>query len=113
MPATNAQVQQYVNERVRPRSEQIRNLYLSCKDDKATIDDVYANLTNNPTWTDTRSDAPPHLLTPSDVLAWNTFLTQFIALVEGTFPDVATANSAAAQYPIIQNSCVRQVRETL
>lgn len=107
MAATNEQVQQYANERVRPRCEQIRNLYLACKDDKATIGDVYANLTNAPDWTDSRPDAPPRLLTPNDVLAWNTFITQFIALVEGTFADVGAANSAAAQYPVVQQACVR------
>lgn len=109
MAATNEQVQQYVNERVRPRSEEIRALYLRCKDDKAVIDDVYANLTDNPDWEDTRSDAPPHLLTPSDVLAWNAFITGFIHYVEGTFPDIATANSGDDQYPVIQDACVRPV----
>lgn len=107
MAATNEQVQQYVNERVRPRSEQIRALYLLCKDDKGSFDDVYANLTDSPDWTDARTDAPPHLLTPSDVLAWNTFVTGFIALVEGTFNNVSEANGVSAQYPIIVEACVR------
>lgn len=108
--ATDAQVQQFVNERIRPVSEQARSLYLTCKDIKAAIDDVYAALTQpTPTWTDNRTDAPPHLLTPSDVLAVNTFITQLIALVEGTFPDVGTANSAAGQYPIVLKACVRPV----
>lgn len=113
MPATNEQVQQYVNERVRPRCEQLRALYLSCKDDKATIDDVYANLTDSPDWTDTRNDAPPHLLTPNDVLAWNAFLTGFISYYEGTFADVTAANAGAAQYPVVVDGCVRPVGATI
>jgi len=108
MPASNAQVQQYVNERVRPRAEQIRALYLAIKDDKAVIDDVYANLVDNPTWTDVRSDAPPHLLTPSDVLAYNTFIERMIAFIEGTLTD-GNKNEGAAQYPVIQDACIHSL----
>lgn len=97
--ATDAQVQQFANERVRVRAEQIRALYLACKDDKAAIDDVYAALTQaNPTWADERTDAPPHLLTGDDVLAWNAFITAFVALVEGS-----------ADYPRVLAACVRPV----
>lgn len=107
MPAaTNAQVQQYVNDRVRPRAEQIRALYLACKDDRAAFDDIYTNLTNSPTWDDSNSSNPPHLLTPSDVLAWNTFLYGLVAFVEGTLTNDNKAE-AAAQYPVILQACVR------
>lgn len=107
--ATDAQVQNYVNQRVRVRAEQIRALYLACKDDKAAIDDIYAALTQaTPTWTDDRPDGPPHLLTPSDVLAWNTFVSGFIALVEGGQAEDMTA--AAAQYPVVLDACVRPVQ---
>jgi hypothetical protein len=109
MAATDAQVQQYVNERVRPICEAIRNLYLQCKDAQAAIDDVYANLTApSPTWTDTRQDAPAHLMTPSDVLAWNTFVLRLTEFVEGTLTD-ANKNEAAGQYAVIVDSCVRPV----
>ncbi len=96
MAATNAQVQQYVNERVRPHSELIRQLYLLIKDDRAAIDDVYANLTDNPTWTDQRTDAPPTLLTPNNVLAWNAFAAAFVTLVEGD-----------GNYAAVLDACVR------
>jgi len=112
MPATNEQVQTYVDSRVRQRCEQFRAIYNSCKDDKAAIVDVYANLTDNPDWIDNRSEGPPHLMTPSDVLAWNAFVTGFISLIEGTFGDVGSANSNAAQWPIITKSCVRPVGST-
>lgn len=103
--ATNTQVQAYVDQRVRPRCQQIRDLYLLCKDDKAVIDDVYENLTTSPTWTDGRTDNPPHLMVPNDVLAWNTFVSLFIDFVEGALTD-GNKNSAAAQYPVIVDGCV-------
>lgn len=79
MPATDQQVQQFVNERVRPRAQQIRALLLSMEDDKSAIDDVYAALNvQSPTWNDQRSDGPPHLLTPANVLGWNAFITAII-----------------------------------
>lgn len=110
MAANNAQVQSYVNERVRPRCEEIRNLYLRCKDDKNTIGDVYDNLQNggdgkDGEWTDQRSDNPPHLMTPSDVLAWNTFIDGFIKLVEGTFSE----KEASQNFPVVLKSCVRTI----
>ena len=113
MPATNEQVQQYVNSRVRPRCEQFRAIYNSCKDDKVSIGDVHANLIDNPDWIDARSDGPAHLLTPNDVLAWNAFITGFVSLIEGTFGDVGEANTASAQWPVIQLGCVRPVNSTV
>jgi hypothetical protein len=98
MSATNDQVQQYVNERIRPHAELLRKLLLSYEDDIAAIDDVYANLVDNPTWNDTRVDAPPHLLTASDVLAINTFMN-----------DIKTAIRNNAQLPIVLKACVRAV----
>ncbi len=99
--ATNAQVQSYSDQRVRPRCEQIRALYLACKDDKAAIDDVYTALTEqSPTWKDNRSDSPPHLLAPADVLAWNAFITAFVGLIEGT---------EAGDYATVLKACVRSL----
>ncbi len=109
MAATNEQVQNYVDQRVRPRAEQIRSLYLRCKDDQAALGDIFANLISSPDWVDNRPDSPPHMAIPNDVFAWNIFAAQFIAFVEGTFPDVATANSASAHYPVIQQLCVRPI----
>lgn len=111
MAATNSQVQQYVNERVRPLCEDIRRVYLRCKDAKAAIDDVYANLNADPPteWTDTHDGHPPHLMTPDDVLAWNTFISLFIDFVEGNLTD-GNKNSAAGQYPVILDGCVAPVQ---
>lgn len=97
MTATNQQVQQYVNERVRPRAEQIRALLLAMEDDRAAFDDIYAALTGDPvTWTDDRPDGPPHLLGGSDVLAWNTLLYDTITSLRGN-----------AQLPVVLKACVR------
>ncbi len=99
MPATNQQVQTFVDQRIRPRAEQIRALVLSMQDDISAIDDVFAALNvQSPTWTDTRTDGPPHLLVPNDVLAVNTFLH-----------DAVTALTGDGQYPIVLKACVRPV----
>ena len=95
--ATDLQVQTYVDQRIRPFCEAARALKAEIDDIKATIDDVYAALTEpNPTWTDNRTDGPPHLLSPSDVLAINTFVT-----------DLQTAIANDAQYSIVLKACVR------
>lgn len=100
--ATDQQVQQYVNERLRVRAEQLRSLLNSLLDDKAAIDDVYEHCSgaNNvaATWADNRSDGPPHLLGPNDVLAYNAFITALI-------PNIRDA----ADYAAVAKACVRAV----
>lgn len=99
--ATNQQIQQFVNERVRPRAEQIRALLLAMEDDRAAFDDIYEALATNSNpnnWADDRPDGPPHLLTASDVLAWNTFLYNAV-----------TAFNGDAQLPVVLKGCVRPV----
>lgn len=95
MPASNQQVQQYVNEYIRPLAELSRELATRFDDAILAIDDVYAALSDTPTWVDSRDDAPPHLLTPSDVLAINAFLH-----------DVRDAAKNHAQYPVVIKACV-------
>lgn len=110
--ATDLQVQQYVNERFRPFAEQMRAAYLAAKDHKAVIDDVYEHVSGAnaiaSTWTDQRTDGPPHLLTANDVLAFNTFLDAFIAFVEGGLTTVM--DDGGAQWPVMQDACVRPVQ---
>lgn len=97
--ATDVQVQNYVDSRVRPLSEKSRDLLLALKDAKAVIDDIYNTLNvPSPTWTDQRTDGPPHLASPANVLAWNSFITDVIAAIEGH-----------GQYPVVQSLCVRAV----
>ena len=80
--ATNQQVQDHCDQRVRPRCAAAYLLYLQCKNDQANMDDVYANLTSSPTWTDGRSAGVAHLATPNDLLAINTWRADFITFYE-------------------------------
>jgi hypothetical protein len=95
--ATNEQVQTFVNERVRPSSEVIVKLYHDVVGHLALIGDVYENVSTSSTFVDERTDGPPHLATPNDVLAWNTFMTDLVAYLE-----------ADLQWPVIQTLCVRE-----
>ncbi len=105
--ATNQQVQTYVNERLRPFAEKMREIYLLAKDHRAAIDDVYAACAEqNPTWTDARTDGPPHLLVPQDVLAFNAFLANLIMAIEGT-PDQNTLGQIAGNWANLLKACVR------
>jgi hypothetical protein len=93
--ATDHQVQQYVVNRVVPGCERARDLVLDYEDNVATIDDVYNALNaESPTWSDSRTDGPPHLLTASDVLAFNTFMR-----------DVSAYIKAHGQYAVVLKAC--------
>ena len=97
--ATDQQVQAFVDQRVRPRCEQSRNLATLMLEDIAGIDDIYNALNQqSPTWSDNRTDGPPHLALPSDVLAFNTFLHDVSAFITGH-----------AQYPVVQKLCVQNI----
>ena len=113
MPAaTNQQVQTFVNERMRPYCEMSRALKLATDDDIGAIGDVYANLTNSPDWADGRTDGPPSLLAPSDVLAWNTYMFHFQRLINGCASDaerIESANGVKNNWTIILKACVRPV----
>jgi hypothetical protein len=107
--ATNEQVQAFADQRIRPRCEQIRNLYLACKDDVSAIGDVYENIAAGSDWTDTRTDNPPHLMTPNDIIGWNQFISGLIQFYEASFPDLPAAGVGGAQYPVVLDCCVRGV----
>lgn len=98
--ATDEQVQQYADQRLRPRAEQIRALLAALQDDKRLIDDVYEHVSgaNNvpATWADARTDAPPHLLTKDDVLAYNAYITALLAPM-----------GEAAEFATVMKACVR------
>lgn len=96
MAASNSQVQTFVNDRMRPHCEDVRDTVLRLDDDIAHMDDVYANLTNSPNWTDQRLDSPPILLSPNDVLAFNSFIH-----------DIRDAIKNHSAWPVIQKACVR------
>jgi len=111
--ATDAQMQRYADERIRPRAEQFRNLRTACADDRGAIDDIYARAVSNSRWTDARTDGPPHLLqsgnsaNPDDALNYNTFIALFEKFMAGTFASLNEANGAAANWAVLQDACVR------
>lgn len=113
--ATNAQMQQFANERVRVFAESARALRVAAADHKAAIDDIYARAIGSNRWEDARTDGPPHLLmsgdsaNPDDMLVFNSFITLLEKFFAGTFADVGEANSAAAQWAVLQDACVRPV----
>lgn len=99
MAASDLQVQNFVDQRVRVHCELARQLALAYDSDIASVDDIYAALTApSPTWTDDRKDGPPHLLTPSDVLAINSFMH-----------DIRDAIKNNPQYAVVLKACVRGV----
>lgn len=107
--ATDQQVQTFVNERFRPFAEAARELYLQAKDNRAAIDDVYAACAaQSPTWTDSRTDGPPHLLVPQDVLSWNAFMANLIMAIEGT-ADGGTLSQISDNWATVQKACVHGV----
>lgn len=113
--ATNAQMQKFSDERLRVFAELARAFKNSAADHRAAIDDIYARAVGTNRWTDARTDGPPHLLmsgnsaSPDDMLNFNTFLALVEKFFAGTFASQAEANSAAANWAVLQDACVRPV----
>lgn len=114
--ASNAQVQAFVDNNVRPRCEQIRALLIAMETDQTLMGDIYENVNDaGSTWVDKHSGNPPHLLTRTDVLAWNTFLANLIAVIRGTIADGEktdkgdAVDNVSAQLPIMMKGCVRGI----
>lgn len=113
--ANDQQMQQFANERIRPRAEQLRALFIAAADDQSAIDDIYARAVGNDRWEDARTDGPPHLLqsgnsaSPDDILNFNTALAMLAKFRAGTFASVEEANSFAANWAVLQDACVRPV----
>lgn len=111
--ATNAQMQIYADQRVRPFAELLRKLFTEAADHKAAIDDIYARATGTNRWDDGRLDGPPHLLqsansaNPDDMLNFNALLTRIAQLKAGTFATVAEANECAGLITVLVRACVR------
>lgn len=104
--ATDAQMQTFADQRVRPFAEAARALYLAAKDHKASLDDEYDRAANGAVWNDARTDGPPHLLqagsgaSPDDVLNFNDFLAGLITFFETT---------KAGDWAVLVRACVRPV----
>jgi len=117
MAATNDQVQAFADTEVRPISEMIRAVNVRSQDAQARIDDVFANLVDSSTWGDQRTDNPPHLLTPNDVLAWNAFVANLVAIFNNATTGslntdqkkIDAVNAVANNYATIVDACVRSI----
>ena len=116
MAATDQQVQNYCDQRIRVRAEQARALVLSVRDDKAAIDDAYARAASNSAWADARTDGPPHLLqcgnsvSPDDILNYNAFISALVAILDGTGNDANNAATVRSTWAVFQRACVRPVQ---
>lgn len=108
MPAaTNAQVQNFSDQRCRPACEKFISLLANLQLIVAQMGDVNANLTASPptTWTDSRNDSPPHLATPADLLALGGAVQAFQRVISGT-GTATDSQTIAAAMPVVQSLCV-------
>ncbi len=106
--ATDQQMQQFVDQRIRVRAEQSRSLIESMRDDKAALDSVYDRAANGAAWNDARTDWPPKLLGSQDVLVYNSVATLLLKCIDGT----ATSQDITdlhANWAVFQAACVRPV----
>lgn len=108
MAANDAQMQQFCNERIRVRAEQLRALVAAFRDDKAAIDAVYDRAANGAAWTDNRTDGPPKLLASQDVLVFNAFASLFLECIDGT-ASAQDVSDLHANLAVFQAACVRPV----
>lgn len=109
MPEANdTQMQQYCDQRLRVRAEQLRSVVNSLRDDKGAIDDCYARAAGANPWADARTDGPPSLLDQNDLLTFNTVITSLIAVIDGSATTQQVAD-IASNWAAFQAACVRPV----
>lgn len=114
--ATNAQMQRYADERIRPFAEHFRAVLAEAADHQAAIDDAYARAAGTDRWTDARTDGPPHLLkagnsaSPDDVLNFNSFVAALLDVIAGNGSDATNAATLRANWAVLQDACVRPLR---
>ena len=110
MAANDTQMQTFASERIRVRAEQFRAIINACRDDKAAIDAVYDRAANGAAWTDARTDGPPKLLASQDILVFNAFISDFLAVIDGTGDAAAKAghvDGVHGNLAVFQSACVR------
>lgn len=118
--ATDQQMQQYSDQRVRVRAESLRDFLNSLADDKASVDSIFERAVSENAWADGRTDGPPTLLqsgdssNPDHMLAYNTFISQLLWLLNnqgqdpgGTLADFASA--VRGNWAVVIDACVRPV----
>lgn len=115
--ATNAQMQAYCDQRVRPFAEAVRAVVAAARDHKAAIDDVYARAIGTSLWSDARTDGPPHLLAsggsanPDDIETFNAFATALLGILDATNTtnDAANALAIRTNWAVLVRACVRSI----
>ena len=118
--ASDAQMQSYCDQRIRPRAEALRLLLSQITDDAAAIGDEFSRAVSGPIWNDARTDGPPHLLasgpgsSPDDLTNYNALAVALRNLVDGTSVAngstvAADAATLAANWPVLMRACVRSV----
>lgn len=106
--ADDNQMQTYGDLRVRVRAEQTRRLINSLRDDKASIDSVYARSVGQTPWSDARTDGPPKLLTQQDMLVYNSVATLLLKCIDGTASS-QDITDLSANIPVFLGACVQPV----
>lgn len=110
--ATNQQMQNFCDQRIRPFAEAWELLIAQARSHKAAIDDIYSRAVGTNAWNDGRSDGPPHLMqagnsqSPDDVLAFNSLVTGILALADGEALDGSSpdATEKAAVYDAVKGN---------
>lgn len=108
--ANDQQMQQYCDQRIRPRAEQLRALVNALEDDQSAIPDIWDRAANGAPWNDGREDGPPTLLDSGDVLAYNVVSGLLLKCINGT-ATLAEIASLAANWQTFQLACVRPVND--
>jgi hypothetical protein len=115
--ATNIQVQNYCDQRIRPFAEKFRGLIAAARDHRSSIDDVYARAAGSNAWADARTDGPPHLLkcgnssNPDDVLNFNSFAAALLDIIDGVGTDANNAAALRANWAVLVDACVRPIED--
>lgn len=113
--ATNAQMQVFADQRVRPFAEQFRAVLVAARDHRSAMDDIYARAVGTDRWTDARTDGPPHLLksgnsaSPDDMLNFNTALDSLLSIIDGVGSDADHGAALRSTWGVLVDACVRPV----
>lgn len=111
--ATDAQMQTFADQRIRPFAEALRSLFDRATDNQQAQTDCLARANGLVRWNDNRLDGPPHLLmagnsaNPDDVKIFKAVLAGLLKLKAGTFATLIDANAVAADITKLMDACVR------
>jgi len=112
--ATDQQMQEFADARIRPFAEQFGLLLINARQHKAAIDDEYARAVGSNRWDDNR-ETPPHKLqagdsaNPDDFTNFNSLITALLTVVDGTDTGADAANAATIRsaLPVLNRAVVR------